>query len=174
MLYSRWGTWKNLPDQQNWIQVEEEWRRLTWGVFSQQRKLFSGLGRIEVGPHLLSPRVSLPTWFCILFTQRECSHLHRTGLFFNSHSFRPQFLLLLLFSVSNPSTWKFMKRECIIHQNCHIRLMKWLVLIIAHHVSPLFESFCLLIEYSKWFIFFHWESTKSKHNCRWELLFWKR
>lgn len=151
MLYSHWGTWKNLPDQQ----IGFKRRRNEEGspqVYSLNKEsiLRAGEGRDGAEPSATSCfSYLLPcvAWFCISFTQQESLTCTALASSFNSPSFRTELLLLL--SVLKPSVCTFIKPELIIHQNCHIRLLTWLVPFISRRVPPLFESFCLLIEYLK-------------------------
>lgn len=129
-----------------------------------------------MGLSLVPPPTSLTfvpgaAWFCVSFTQQECSALHRTGLF-------PQLTLkdwvavvVLLFLIpvcANSWTVRAWYTEWP-HQ-----VNEGVVPVISHYVPPPFESFCLLTGYLKWFRLFHWTATKSKHNCRWELPVCKR
>lgn len=70
-----------------------------------------------------------------------------------------------------------MKCEHVTHQKWMPHQVNQAVSLRHSRVPPLFERFCVLLECLKWFIFFfHWISTKSKHYCRWGLLFcrWSR
>lgn len=127
--------------------MEEEPRGLTWAVFSQQRRLFSELGWGPVSVHLPfllpSSRGSM-----VLYFSHSAGMLPSAlnWLLPSTHSFRTECLLLLLVT---PRACKFMNCEWVTHPNGHSSVMKWSVPIISHTVSPLLESFGLLIEYLK-------------------------
>lgn len=94
MLYSLWDTWQDLPG----CEWEEEWRRLTSGVFAQQRKLFSELEwRIEGNSLSPDSYFSYPVQPGFVFHSSNRNTPFCTGLAppFNSHSFRTEVLVYL-------------------------------------------------------------------------------
>lgn len=127
-LYSLWDTWQDLPG----CEWEEEWRRLTSGVFAQQRKLFSELGwRIEGNSLSPDSYFSYPVQPGFVFHSSNRNTPFCTGLAppFNSHSFRTEVLvyLFLLLIPAHANSWNVSR----IHQKSHIRWIKcW-----SHHFT---------------------------------------
>lgn len=98
------GHLEGLTWPENWIR-EEAWRRLTSGVFSQQRKLFSELGRGRDGAYpssaslFLLPSSLVQLGFVFQSLNRDAPICTELASFFNSHSFRTKGFFWSVFSV---------------------------------------------------------------------------